>query len=168
MPLKVAAFYQFAALPDFRELREALRALCAGLALKGSVLALIYAYLVRFLAIAYQSVQAGLSKITPTMDASARSLGHGLASMLWRVHTPLLWRSVLTAGLLVFVDVIKELPATLTVRPFNFDTLAVITYQLAADERLAEAALPAVTIVMIAFVPVLILARAIAKGNRQN
>lgn len=137
-----------------------------GLVLTGSVLALIYAYLVRFLAVSYQSVQAGLVKITPSMDASARSLGHGLGSMLLRVHAPLLWRSVLTAGLLVFVDVVKELPATLTVRPFNFDTLAVITHQLASDERLGEAALPALTIVSIAFVPVLILARAIAKGHR--
>jgi iron(III) transport system permease protein len=100
------------------------------------------------------------------MDASARSLGHGLGSMLLRVHTPLLWRSVLTAGLLVFVDVVKELPATLTIRPFNFDTLAVITYQLASDERLAEAALPAFTIVTVALVPVVILARAIASGKR--
>jgi iron(III) transport system permease protein len=138
----------------------------AGFVLAGSLVALIYAYLVRFLAVSYQSVQAGLVKITPSMDASARSLGHGLGSMLLRIHTPLLWRSVVTAGLLVFVDVVKELPATLTIRPFNFDTLAVITYQLAADERLAEAALPAFTIVMIAFVPVLILARAIARQNR--
>jgi iron(III) transport system permease protein len=134
--------------------------------LTGSVLALIYAYLVRFLAVAYQSVQSGLVKITPSMDASARILGHGLASMLWRVHAPLLWRSVLTAGLLVFVDVVKELPATLTVRPFNFDTLAIITFQLASDERLGEAALPALTIVMVAVVPVVILARAIAKRDR--
>jgi iron(III) transport system permease protein len=132
----------------------------------GSVMALIYAYLVRFLAVSYQSVQAGLVKITPSMDASARILGHGLGAMLWRVHAPLLWRSVLTAGLLVFVDVVKELPATLTVRPFNFDTLAVITHQLAADERLGEAALPAFTIVMIAFIPVVVLARAIAKGSK--
>ncbi|WP_326857263.1 iron ABC transporter permease [Noviherbaspirillum sp.] len=136
------------------------------LALTGSVLALVYAYLVRFLAVSYQSVQSGLDKITPSMDASARVLGHGLGSMLLRVHAPLLWRSVLTAGLLVFVDVVKELPATLTVRPFNFDTLAVITHQLAADERLGEAALPALTIVAIAFVPVLVLARAIAKGDQ--
>ncbi len=134
--------------------------------LTGSVLALVYAYLVRFLAVSYQSVQAGLIKITPSMDASARILGHGLGAMLWRVHAPLLWRSVLTAGLLVFVDVVKELPATLTVRPFNFDTLAVITHQLAADERLGEAALPAFTIVMVAFIPVIVLARAIAKGSR--
>ena len=136
------------------------------LALTGSVIALVYAYLVRFMAVSYQTVQAGLTKITPSMDASARSLGHGWLSMLFRIHTPLLWRSVLTAGLLVFVDVVKELPATLTIRPFNFDTLAVITYQLAADERLAEAALPAFTIVLIAFVPVLILARTIAKQKR--
>lgn len=134
--------------------------------LSGSVVALIYAYLVRFLAVSYQSVQSGLVKITPSMDASARVLGHGLLSMLRRVHAPLLWRSLLTAGLLVFVDVVKELPATLTIRPFNFDTLAVITHQLAADERLGEAALPAFTIVMIAFVPVIVLARAIAKGGR--
>jgi iron(III) transport system permease protein len=137
-----------------------------GLVFSGGMVALIYAYLVRFLAVSYQSVQAGLVKITPSMDASARSLGHGLGSMLLRVHTPLLWRSVVTGGLLVFVDVVKELPATLTIRPFNFDTLAVITYQLAADERLAEAALPALTIVAIAFVPVVILARAIAKQHR--
>lgn len=135
-------------------------------ALTGSVVALVYAYLVRFLAVSYQSVQSGLVKITPSMDASARILGLGLGAMLWRVHAPLLWRSVLTAGLLVFVDVVKELPATLTVRPFNFDTLAVITHQLASDERLGEAALPAFTIVMIAFVPVIVLARAIAKGNK--
>ncbi|WP_293781156.1 iron ABC transporter permease [uncultured Oxalicibacterium sp.] len=136
------------------------------LVLSGSVIALIYAYLVRFLAVSLQSVQAGLVKITPAMDASARSLGHGLASMLLRVHAPLLWRSLLTAGLLVFVDVVKELPATLTIRPFNFDTLAVITHQLASDERLGEAALPAFTIVLIAIVPVMVLARAIAKPSR--
>jgi len=136
------------------------------LILSGSMIALIYAYLVRFLAVSFQSVQAGLLKITPAMDASARSLGHGLASMLMHIHVPLLWRSVLTAGLLVFVDVVKELPATLTIRPFNFDTLAVITHQLASDERLGEAALPALTIVLIAIVPVVILARAIARGSR--
>ena len=136
------------------------------LILSGSVIALVYAYLVRFLAVSFQTVQAGLLKITPAMDASARSLGDGLGSMLMRIHVPLLWRSVLTAGLLVFVDVVKELPATLTIRPFNFDTLAVITHQLASDERLGEAALPALTIVMIAIVPVIILARAIAVGRR--
>lgn len=131
--------------------------------LSGSLLALIYAYLVRFLAVSFQSVQAGLTKITPAMDASARSLGHGLVSMLARIHFPLLWRSIMAAGLLVFVDVVKELPATLIIRPFNFDTLAVIANQLASDERLAEAALPALTIVLIALVPVIIMARAIAK-----
>ncbi|GGC09847.1 iron(III) ABC transporter permease [Oxalicibacterium flavum] len=133
------------------------------LVLSGSVVALVYAYLVRFLAIALQSVQAGLLKITPAMDASARSLGHGIGSMLARVHAPLLWRSVLTAGLLVFVDVVKELPATYTIRPFNFDTLAVVAHQLASDERLGEAALPSFSIVLIAMVPVIVLARAMAR-----
>ncbi len=136
------------------------------LILSGSVIALVYAYLVRFLAVSFQSVQAGLTKITPAMDASARSLGHGITSMLMHIHVPLLWRSMLTAGLLVFVDVVKELPATLTIRPFNFDTLAVITHQLASDERLGEAALPALTIVLVAIVPVVILARAIARTSR--
>lgn len=131
--------------------------------LSGSLLALVYAYLVRFMAVSFQSVQAGLAKITPAMDASARSLGHGLVSMLARIHFPLLWRSIMAAGLLVFVDVVKELPATLIIRPFNFDTLAVIANQLASDERLAEAALPALTIVLIALVPVIIMARAIAR-----
>ncbi len=136
------------------------------LILSGSVMTLIYAYLVRFLAVSFQSVQAGLIKITPAMDASARSLGHGIGAMLMYIHVPLLWRSVLTAGLLVFVDVVKELPATLTIRPFNFDTLAVITHQLASDERLGEAAWPALTIVLVAIVPVLLLARAIARSGR--
>lgn len=135
------------------------------IALTGTVVALIYAYLVRFMAVAFQGIHAGLIKITPSMDASARVLGQGAVGTLWHVHAPLLWRSLLTAGLLVFVDVVKELPATLTVRPFNFDTLAVVTHQFAADERLGEAALPALTIVAVAFVPVVLLARAIARGR---
>ncbi len=83
--------------------------------------------------------------------------------MLRRVHLPLLRGSVLTAALLVFVDVMKELPATLALRPFNMDTLAVVASHLAADERLAEAAVPALTLVLVGLLPVLVLARAIAK-----
>ena len=88
-----------------------------------------------------QAVDAGLAKITPSMDQAARSLGHTPAQTLWRVHLPLLRGPLLTAGLLVFIDVMKELPATLVLRPFNSDTLAVVAYNLARDERLAEAAL---------------------------
>jgi iron(III) transport system permease protein len=133
--------------------------------LSGSVVILIYAYLTRFLSSGLQTVEAGLSKITPNMDASAKSLGAGRIELLQRVHLPLLRRSLLTAGLLIFVDVMKELPATLVLRPFNFDTLAVITYQLAADERLAEAAWPALTIVLAGLIPVIILSRAMSRDR---
>ena len=131
--------------------------------LSGSFLILIYAYLTRFLSSGLQTVEAGLSKITPSMDASAMSLGSGKLELLTKIHLPLLRRSLLTAGLLVFVDVMKELPATLVLRPFNFDTLAVITFQLASDERLAEAAWPALTIVLAGLIPVVILSRAMSK-----
>ncbi len=134
-----------------------------GLALTGTVVALLYAYLVRFLSAGLQAVEAGLAKITPAVDASARSLGASNWELLVRIHAPLLRRSVLTAALLVFVDVMKELPATLVLRPFNLDTLAVITNQLAADERLGEAAVPALTIVFAGLIPVILLARAISR-----
>lgn len=135
-----------------------------GLLLTGSVAALLYGYLVRYFAVGYQSIEAGLARITPTMDASARSLGSGPLDTFVRVHLPILTPSVLAAGLLVFVDVMKELPATLVLRPFNFDTLAVITYQMASDERLGEAALPALTIVAAGVLPVALLSRAISRA----
>ena len=133
--------------------------------LSGSIVILVYAYLARFLSSGLQTVEAGLSKITPSMDASAMSLGSGRWELLRRIHLPLLRRSLLTAGLLVFVDVMKELPATLVLRPFNFDTLAVVTYQLAADERLAEAAWPALTIVLAGLIPVIVLSRAMSQDK---
>jgi iron(III) transport system permease protein len=136
-----------------------------GLILTGGIAALIYAYLARFLSIALQTVDAGLLKVTPAMDAAARSLGCGEAETLRRVHWPLLRGSVLTAALLVFVDVMKELPATLVMRPFNFDTLATRTYTLAADERLAEASVAALAIVAVGLMPVFVLARQIARGR---
>ena len=123
----------------------------------------MYAYLVRFLSSSLQSVEAGLSRITPSMDGSAALLGLSKIQILRRVHVPLLKRSLITAGLFVFVDVMKELPATLLLRPFNFDTLAVATYQLAADERLSELALPSLTIVLVGLFPVLVLSKAIAR-----
>ncbi|SMB26958.1 Binding-protein-dependent transport systems inner membrane component [Sterolibacterium denitrificans] len=137
-----------------------------GLLLTGGIAALVYAYLVRVLAVALQSVQASLAKITPSMDAAARSLGLGQTATLRRVHLPMLRGSLLTAGLLVFVDVMKELPATLVMRPFNFDTLATQTYTLAADERLAEASVPALAIVVVGLLPLIVLSRQIARGGR--
>ncbi|OYY20766.1 MULTISPECIES: iron ABC transporter permease [unclassified Polynucleobacter] len=132
--------------------------------MSASILVLVYAYLVRFLSSSLQSVEAGLARITPSMDASAALLGLSRMQILKRVHVPLLKPSLITAGLFVFVDVMKELPATLLLRPFNFDTLAVATYQLAADERLAELALPSLTIVLVGLFPVLMLSRVISKS----
>jgi iron(III) transport system permease protein len=100
------------------------------------------------------------------MDGTAALLGATPLQTMRDVHFPLLKRSLLTAGLFVFVDVMKELPATLLLRPFNFDTLAVATYQLAADERLAELALPSLTIVLAGLVPVIVLSRAMSVSKR--
>jgi iron(III) transport system permease protein len=129
----------------------------AGLLLTGGIAALVYAYLVRFFAVSLQTVDAGLARITPNMDAAARSLGLGPGATLLRVHAPLLWRSTVVAGLLVFVDVMKELPATFVMRPFNFDTLAVQAFNFASDERLAEASTPSLTIVAAGLLPIILL-----------
>ena len=131
--------------------------------LSGTIAALVYAYLVRFMSIALQTVESGLAKIRPSMDDAARSLGLRPAQALARIHAPLLVRSLLAAALLVFVDVMKELPATLAMRPFNFDTLAVQTYNLAKDERLAEASVAALAILIVGLLPVLLLARTMAR-----
>ncbi|MBS3916509.1 MAG: iron ABC transporter permease [Sulfuritalea sp.] len=136
-----------------------------GLLLTGGIAALVYAYLVRFLAIALQTVEASLGKITLSMDDAARSLGLGQGATLRGVHLPLLRGSLLTAGLLVFVDVMKELPATLVMRPFNFDTLATQAYTLASDERLAEASTAALAIVAVGILPLIAVSRQIAKGQ---
>ena len=113
-----------------------------GLLLTGGIAALVYAYLVRFVAVSLHTVEARLARITPRMDDAARSLGRGPGETVRRVHVPLLRGGLLTATLLVFVDVMKELPATLVMRPFDFDTLATHVYVLASDERLADAAAP--------------------------
>ena len=138
----------------------------SGLVLTGGIAGLVYACVVRFLTPAVQSVDAGLLKITPSMDNAARSLGLSPADTLRRVHFPLLRGSLLTAGLLVFIDVMKELPATLVMRPFNFDTLATQAYTLASDERLAEASTSALAIVVVGLLPLIVLSREIAKARQ--
>jgi iron(III) transport system permease protein len=129
--------------------------------LTGSVLGLLYAYLVRFSAVALQSVEAGYARVPASIDETARMLGASRRRVFFELHAPLLRRSAIAAALLVFVDVMKELPATLLLRPFDSDTLAVVAYQLARDERLGEAALPSLAIVVVGLVPVLLLSRAI-------
>jgi iron(III) transport system permease protein len=136
-----------------------------GLVLTGSVAALVFAYLVRFLAVALNAVNAGLAKVTPSMDDAARTLGHGPGGVLWRIHAPIVRGGLLSAALLVFVDVLKELPATLILRPFNFNTLAVRAYELASDEQLAESASAVLAIVAVGIVPVIVLSRAIARAR---
>jgi len=137
-----------------------------GLLLTGGIAALVYAYLVRFLAVALQAVGSSLARITPHMDDAARSLGLGQTATLHRVHLPILRGSVLTACLLVFVDVMKELPATLVMRPFDFDTLATQAYILASDERLSEAASASLAIVIVGLLPLIALSRQISLGRR--
>ena len=137
-----------------------------GLLITGGIAALVYAYLVRFLAVALQSVGTSLTKITPSMDDAARSLGLGQGATLRRVHLPILRGSLFTACLLVFVDVMKELPATLVMRPFDFDTLATQAYTLASDERLAEAASVSLAIVAVGLLPLIVLSRGISRRRR--
>jgi iron(III) transport system permease protein len=131
----------------------------AGYLMTATVFGLVWAYLVRFCAVALQSVQSGYARIPVSFDESARMLGSGEWGLLKRVHWPLLRRSTAVALLLVFVDVMKELPATLVLRPFNSDTLAVVAYQLARDERLGEAALPSLALVLVGLIPVIMLSR---------
>jgi len=137
-----------------------------GLLFTGTIAALVYALLVRFLAVALQTTEAGLGRITPSMEDAARSLGASPTAALARVHAPLMAPSLATAALLVFVDVMKELPATFALRPFNFDTLAVEAYHLAQDERLAEAAVPSLVIVAVGLVPLALLARRYFQATR--
>jgi iron(III) transport system permease protein len=136
-----------------------------GLIITGSIAGLVFAYVVRFLAIPVNAAEAGFARVTASMDGAARTLGERPGGVLRRVHAPLLAGSALTAGLLVFVDVMKELPATLILRPFNFDTLAIRAYQMASDERLRDAAAPGLLIVLVGIVPVILLSRAIGRSR---
>ena len=144
------------AAPDFK----------AGYWVTATVLGIVWAYLVRFSAVALQSVQSGYTRIPNSLDDSARMLGTTGFGLMRQVHWPMMKRSVVVAALLVFVDVMKELPATLVLRPFNSDTLAVVAYQLARDERLGEAALPALALVLVGLLPVALLSRTLGIKKR--
>ncbi|MEN8170871.1 MAG: iron ABC transporter permease [Pseudomonadota bacterium] len=143
-------------------------AISTGLLLSGTIAALLFAYLVRFLAVSLHAVETGLERITPSMDEAARAMGERPLGILGRIHIPMLKGSLLTALLLVFVDVLKELPATLILRPFNFNTLAVRAYELAADERLADAASAALAIVIAGLIPVILLSRSISQTRQES
>ncbi len=140
----------------------------SGLLLSGTIFALIFAYVVRFLAVAFNTVEASLGKITPSMDEAAEGMGYSFGKTLGKVHIPMMSGSLFAAIMLVIVDVIKELPATIIVRPFNFDTLAVQVYRLASDERLAESSGAALAIILVGLVPVFILSKSIAKTRKNT
>lgn len=136
-----------------------------GILLSGSLAAIIFAHAVRFLSIALQTVDSSLQKIHLSMDEAVRMLGGGRLQALRRVHIPLIRNGLLTAMLLVFVEVMKELPATLVLRPFNFNTLSIRTYELASDERLIDCSSSALTIVLCGIIPVALLNYSIQKRN---
>ena len=138
----------------------------ANVLIGGGLAALLFGYTTRFLAIALGSAEAGLSKVTYNMDMAARTLGSGPRSTLFSVHAPLIRSSIISGSVLVFVDIMKELPATLILRPFNFETLATFVYQYASDELLNECAPAALTIVLAGLLPVLLLNRAIENKNK--
>lgn len=139
-----------------------------GLLLSGTIFALLFAYTVRFLAVSFSAVDSGLQKIKPSIDQAARSLGKRPNGVLKHIHTPLLLTPILTAMLIVFVDVLKELPATLILRPFNFNTLSVRAFELASDERLIDAAPASLLIVFVGIIPVIILSKSIQHTSRKT
>ncbi len=139
-----------------------------GLLLSGTIVALLFAYLVRFLAVSFGAVASSLENIKPNLDDASRSLGYRPGETLLKIHLPLMRGGLISAAILVFVDVMKELPATLIMRPPNFDTLATRVYYLASDERLAEAALPALAIVLVGLLPVVLLSWQMGRGVEQG
>ena len=125
--------------------------------ISGTISILLFAYLVRFLAVAYGSNVSGLSKISINLNWASRTLSNSFSNTITRVSIPLIKKSILAGGLLAFVDITKELPMTLLLRPFNFETLATYTYQFAHDELMTEAALPALLIILFGIIPVIFL-----------
>jgi iron(III) transport system permease protein len=138
-----------------------------GLLFTGSAVGLVFAYLVRFLAVSLQTVDATLTKIPPSLDDAARSLGASVSSVLRRIHLPLMRSGLLTALILVFVEVMKEMPATLLLRPFGLNTLAVEVWQRTSEAMWQEAAVPALAIVAAGILPVLLAVRlSITRGEK--
>ena len=136
-----------------------------GLLLSGTLAAVIFAYVVRFLAVALGQVESSLAKVSPSLDMAARTLGYRASETLLRYHVPLIRGGMLTAVIIVFVDCMKELPITLILRPFNFETLATHVYWFASDEMLGEAALGSLAIVLVGLLPVVLLSTMTARAR---
>jgi iron(III) transport system permease protein len=169
VPGAVLAIGILVPLARFDEWASALSAglvgLPTGAILSGTMFAIVYAYVVRFMAVSYGSIDAGFARLSPNLHLAARSLGRGPVGALLTVQLPLLRPAILSAGLLVFVDSMKELPATILLRPFGFDTLATHVYTFASLAIVEEAALSALAIVAVGVVPVLVLSRAMAPAG---
>ena len=164
--LAVGIVIPFAALDErINSLGAGVFGLSPGLIFSGTVFALLFAYAVRFLAISYGAIDGGLSRVTGHMDDAARTLGASATGVVRRIHAPMLRSSIAAAGLLIFVDVLKELPATLLLRPFGIDTLALRTYEFATDEQLVEAAPSALAIMLAGVLPVILLSRAMRRSS---
>jgi len=140
----------------------------SGLLLTGTITVLVYAYVVRFLTVAFNTTNSGLERIPKIYTQAARSLGAKPWRVIKNIHLPMMYRSIIAASILVFVDTIRELPATLLLRPFNFETLATRAYRLASDERLAEASTACLSIVIIGLIPVLFLNRLSNKSKKKS
>ncbi|EKO3431049.1 ABC transporter permease [Vibrio fluvialis] len=136
-----------------------------GLIFSGTMFAIIFALIVRFSAVAIGSIESSLNKISPSLDMAARTMGCQANAMLWRVHLPLVRRGALIAGLLVFIESMKELNAALLLRPFNFETLATYVYNYASDEHLELAALPAVLLVLVGLIPLVVVNRSLEQNH---
>ncbi len=130
-----------------------------GLVFSGTIFALTFSYVVRFLTVAINPVDAAFKKFSGTMDEASYSLGAGPVKTLWKIDLPLIKSALLSGGILVFVDILKELPLTLILRPFNFHTLATKAYELASDEMVAESATPSLIIILIGIIPIIVLNR---------
>ena len=150
----------------FADTLKSLFGVTPGLLVTGTIGGLLFAYLCRFLTVAYNGVESGLQKVHGSLDFAARSLGAGPGRVLRAVHLPMIRGSLISAMLLVFIDVMKELPATLLLRPFNFETLATRVYRLASDERLPEASTAALVIVLVGLVPTIVLSISLARSNK--
>ena len=137
-----------------------------GLILTGTLITLIYACVIRFLTVSYNTVEPAVNAIPGAMDEAARTLGSRLSRIVFEVHLPALKPALYAAGLLVFIDTMRELPATLLLRPANYETLATRVYRLASDERLAEASVSALTLVLIGLIPVILINRVSKSSNR--
>ena len=133
--------------------------------LSGTLAVLIFAYLVRYLAVGYGSIVSGLQNIPYNLNLASQTLGSSMENTIRRITLPLLSRFILAGSILVFVDIVKELPMTLLLRPFNFETLATYTYQFAHDELMEQASMPALIIILVSMIPIIFLNKLLVKAN---